>query len=105
MHLSAGDEVHGRKNALEDFHSDQELVDFLQYYSQGEYQGKEVELVINGDFFDLLAVPFVRYFDDEYWSEKAAQEKLDMIIDAHPEVIEALKGFLKVKNKSNYYLY
>jgi UDP-2,3-diacylglucosamine pyrophosphatase LpxH len=104
LHLGAGDEVDGRQNPLEDFHSDQELVSFFNYYSSGEYQNKEVERVINGDFFDLLAVPFVKQFDDEYWSEKAALEKLNIIMDAHPEVLEALAGFLEQKNKKLVYI-
>lgn len=104
LHLSAGDEFQGRRNHLEDFHSDQELVDFLNYYSSGEYLSKEVELVINGDFLDPLAVPYVNYFDDEYWSEKASLEKLEIILEAHPEVMEALVRFVKAKNKSLVYI-
>lgn len=104
IHLGAGDEVDGRTNNLEDFHSDQEMVDFFHFYSTGEYSNKEVELIINGDFFDLLAVPFVPYFDDEYWSEKAALDKLELIIKAHPEVIEALVKFVCTKNKKLVYI-
>lgn len=104
LHLSAGDEYLGRKNLLEDFHSDQELVEFLHYYSSGEYLNKEVELIINGDFLDPLAVPFVNFFDDEYWSEKAALEKIDIILKAHPEVMGALSDFLTTKNKSLVYI-
>ena len=80
LHLGAGHNLGGRKNSLEDFHSDEELVEFLKYHSTGEYAGVEVELIINGDFLDLLAVPHVPYFDDEYWSESAALEKLELII-------------------------
>jgi UDP-2,3-diacylglucosamine pyrophosphatase LpxH len=104
LHLGAGDEVHGRKNALEDFHSDKELVDFIKYYSSGDYANSNVELIINGDFFDLLAVPFINYFDDEYWSEKAALEKLELILKAHPEVVEELVNFAKQKNKKIVYI-
>lgn len=104
LHLGAGDEVNGRKNPLEDFHSDKELVDFISYYSSGEYQNKDVELIINGDFLDLLAVPFVPYFDDEYWSESAALEKIDLILNAHPEVMDSLVAFLKTKNKKLVYI-
>ena len=104
LHLSAGDEYQGRRNHLEDFHSDQELVDFFTYYSTGEYLTKEVELIINGDFLDPLNVPYVNYFDDEYWSESAALEKLDIILKAHPEVMQALAKFLKAKNKTLVYI-
>lgn len=104
LHLGAGSEYQGRKNHLEDFHSDRELVDFFHYHSTGEYQSKEVELIINGDFLDFLAVPFVPFFDDEFWSEKAALHKLDLILDAHSEVMDALEGFLKTKNKKLTYI-
>lgn len=100
LHLGAGGFVEGRRNFLEDFHHDEELVEFLEFYSTGQFSSQEVELVINGDFFDFLAVPYVKFFDDEYWSEKAALEKLRLIMNAHKEVIEALNKFLEVKNKS-----
>jgi UDP-2,3-diacylglucosamine pyrophosphatase LpxH len=99
IHLGAGVLVNGKRNYLEDFHFDKELVDFLDYFSTGEFQNKEVELIINGDLFDLLAVPFVNYFDDEFWSEDASLAKLEMIIKAHPEVLEAMDKFVTNKNK------
>lgn len=104
LHLGAGVDVDGRVNPLEDFHSDKELVDFFHYYSTGEYQNTEIELIINGDFLDLLAVPFVPFFDDDFWSEKAALKKLERILDAHPEVMEALNAFLSQKHKSLVYI-
>jgi len=104
LHLGAGSEYQGRKNHLEDFHSDRELVDFFQYHSTGEYQSKEVELIINGDFLDFLAVPFVPFFDDEFWSETAALHKLELILDAHSEVMDAIDNFLKSKNKKITYI-
>lgn len=104
LHLSAGTEYEGRRNPLEDFHADGELVDFFNYYSTGDYQVKEVELIINGDFLDFLNVPFVPFFDDEFWSETAALHKLDLILDAHPEVMEALEKFLMSKNKKVTYI-
>lgn len=104
LHLGAGDEIDGRKNPLEDFYSDKELVDFLNYYSTGEYHHKDVELIINGDFLDLLAVPYVSQFDEDFWSEKAALEKLELILQAHPEVMNALVDFVSAKNKKVVYI-
>ena len=98
VHLGAGEYVGEVRNILEDFHYDEELVEFLEYFTKGEYAGKEVELIINGDFFDLLAVPFVKYYDDEFWSEDATKEKMALIIEAHPEVMDALGEFLKDKS-------
>lgn len=94
LHLGAGLIVNKRKNFLEDFHYDKELIEFIEYHGSMHYQEREVELIINGDFLDLLAVPFVPYFDDEYWSEKAALDKLKMIVSAHMGVFDALKNFL-----------
>lgn len=104
IHLGAGAVVNGKRNPLEDFEADQELVEFFKFYSEKEYQNMEVELIINGDFLDLLAVPYVPYFDDEFWSEKASMEKLEMILDAHKEVIEALVNFVETKNKKLVYI-
>jgi UDP-2,3-diacylglucosamine pyrophosphatase LpxH len=94
LHLGAGLIVNKRKNFLEDFHYDKELIEFIEYHGSMHYEDREVELIINGDFLDLLAVPFVPYFDDEYWSETAALEKLKIIVHAHMGVFEALKNFL-----------
>jgi UDP-2,3-diacylglucosamine pyrophosphatase LpxH len=100
IHLGAGSFVEGRKNYLEDFHYDSEMVEFLNYYSRGIYLEREVELIINGDMFDLLAVPYVRYFDDQFWSEKASLEKLQIIFKAHKEVMNALAQFVRGEDKS-----
>lgn len=104
LHLGAGLIVNKRKNFLEDFHYDKELIEFIEYHGSMHYQEREVELIINGDFFDLLAVPFVPYFDDEFWSEKAALDKLKMIIEAHSGVIEALRNFLTFPNNRLVYI-
>lgn len=104
IHLGAGAFVGGVRNYLEDFHHDTELVDFLEYYSSGDFAGREVELIINGDLFDFLAVPFVPFFDDEFWSEEAAVAKFEMILKAHEEVVEALKTFVSAKKKRLVYI-
>ncbi len=104
LHLSAGKMFKGKRNLLEDFHYDNELIDFLKYYSSGDYQDLDVELVINGDFLDFLAVPYVEFFDDEFWSETAAMAKLRMIMSAHVGVLEALKKFLSTPHKKIVYI-
>lgn len=100
VHLGAGEYVNGQRNYLEDFHYDEELIEFLEYFNKGEFASREIELIINGDFFDLLAVPFVDYYEDEFWSEDAAKAKLQLILDAHPEVMKALGDFIKNKNRT-----
>ncbi len=90
LHLGAGAIFNEKLNYLEDFHYDRELVDFLNYFSTGEYSSKEIELIINGDFLDFLNVPYVEYFDDEFFSEQACLEKFSIIKNAHQEVFQAL---------------
>ena len=99
LHLGAGPFVKGKRNVLEEFHADGELIDFLDYFSTGNYKSRVVELVINGDFLDFLAVPYVDYFDDQFNSEKASLDKLELIIQAHKEIFETLLKFVKQKNK------
>lgn len=104
LHLGAGEIVEGRRNLLEDFHHDFELVEFLDFYSSGSYSTLNIELVINGDFLDFLAVPYVNFHDDEYWSEDASTEKLELIIKAHPQVFAALNRFVAAKNHKIVYI-
>ncbi len=104
LHLGAGVIVNNRKNFLENFHNDRELVEFLKYFSSGDFAKREIDLIINGDFVDFLSVPFVKYFDDEFWSEKASNDKLKLIIDGHKEVFESINKFLLEKNKKIIYI-
>lgn len=104
LHLGAGKMMKGKRNLLEDFHYDSELIDFLHYYCSGDYAEIEVELIINGDFLDFLAVPYVEYYDDEFWSEKAALDKLKMIMNAHRGVLDAMKDFLSRSGKNIVYI-
>ena len=76
----------------------------MNYYSNGDYQDIEVELVINGDFLDFLAVPYVEFYDDEFWSETAALAKLRIIMSAHVGVLDALKRFLSRSKKKIVYI-
>ena len=104
IHLGAGLFVKDKMNFLEDFHYDKELVEFFEYYSKGEYLDRDVQVIINGDFLDFLSVPFVDFFDDEFWSEEASLARLELILKAHKEVTDALGNFLKLKKKSIVYI-
>jgi UDP-2,3-diacylglucosamine pyrophosphatase LpxH len=104
LHLGAGVFFNGKKNNLEDFFYDKELVDFLEFYSSDKYMKRDVELIINGDFLDFLSVPYVNYFDDEFWSEDSSLEKLKIIMSGHKEVFEALKKFSSLRDKKITYI-
>ena len=104
LHLGAGQYIDGKRNPLEDFHFDKELVNLFEYFSSGDYENAQVEIVFNGDFLDFLSTPFIQCFDDEFWSEESAVQKLSLIRKAHPEVFIAMNNFVKVKNKKIVYV-
>lgn len=107
-HLSGGRFFEGSLNPHEDFHSDQEMVSFFEYFSRGEFgEGPEgprnVELIINGDFLDFLNVPYRGEFEDAI-TEEIALTKLEAIIQGHPDVMKALRKFAGLPNKRITYL-
>src|SRR6476660_7164303 len=93
FHLSRGKWLeNGRRNPLEDFHQDERFEELLNHYSTGIYSDADVELIINGDFFDPLAViplpgpngalPPLEYPLEV--EEPAAIQKISIILEGHP---------------------
>ncbi|MFH1729446.1 MAG: metallophosphoesterase [Pseudomonadota bacterium] len=101
FHIGQGHEF-GKPNKYDEFFFDEDFAEFLEYYSTGTFSNINVELVINGDFFDLLKVRYNNKFPDVI-TEIVAISKLKDCIKGHPIVIEALKKFLSYKkNKITY---
>ena len=106
LHLGAG--FAGQDNQLEDFIADQELVKFLHNIQhECDRDQLEVELIINGDFFEFLQVPAVENFNpaesyprEAYLdsSEQASVQRLNIIAQGHPEVFNALSDFMYVEH-------
>jgi UDP-2,3-diacylglucosamine pyrophosphatase LpxH len=104
LHLSAGRELEG--NRLEDFGSDQEFSAFMdELVAESERDGAEVELIVNGDAFEMLQVPHVDEFDPvvvyapgQYHSssEDDSARKMAIIIDGHRPFFEALGRFIRI---------
>jgi UDP-2,3-diacylglucosamine pyrophosphatase LpxH len=104
LHLGAG---RPESNYLEDFTVDNLLARFLQQiWHESESEQREIELIINGDLFEFLQVPAVDQYDptanyplETYLdsSEAASIKRLDLIVQAHPEVFEALSDFMQVE--------
>lgn len=103
FHLSRGKWLpDGRRNPLEDFGQDDRFREFLEHYSSGVYGSMEVELIINGDFFDPLAVmpPNVSLLELKRIQfpadveEEAAVRQIETILNGHPIAVEALRSFL-----------
>ena len=101
LHMGAG---HAPDNPLEDFTADEQLVAFLaQIRAESERDQREIELIINGDFFEFLQVPAVDEFDPTAIYPKAAYldssqaasvKRLNLIIEGHRTVFEALANFI-----------
>ncbi len=102
-HLSAGRFFEGHLNPYEDFHFDDEMCDFIELFSTGEYgvgsDGPvEVELFINGDYLDFLNVPYHGDFEDAI-TEDISVTKLEAILAGHRKVMAALKTFASKPGK------
>ncbi|GEJ58257.1 metallophosphoesterase [Anaeromyxobacter diazotrophicus] len=82
----------GSVNVFEDFRADGKFTEFLDYHRSGDHADDEVELVVNGDFFNLLSVDLDGRLNDAI-TERVAVEKTEAIIRGHPLVFEALRRF------------
>ena len=107
-HLSAGRFFEGQLNPHEDFFFDDEMCAFFDYFSTGRYGERadgpvEVELFINGDYLDLLNVPYYGEFEDSI-TEEIALYKLEAIFAGHPKVMAALRRFASRPGKRITYL-
>lgn len=93
FHLGAGKYLpDGRLNPLEDFLYDDQFVEFLDHHAGLDFAGREIELILNGDFFNHLQTDP----DDpepEIFDEAAAVSRTRQILNGHPEVFAALKRF------------
>ena len=104
LHLSAGCVAQG--NLLEDFGSDREFAGLLdQICTESDRDGTDVELIVNGDAFEMLQVPHLDTFDptavyepETYHSssEEDSVRKMKIISDGHPAFFQALRHFLQV---------
>lgn len=82
----------GTRNILEDFHFDDAFISFLRYYSSAEFEQTEVELVINGDFLNLLQINY-KGVHTYLMTERIVLEGLRQIVNGHKELFEAMKLF------------
>lgn len=92
VHLGPGD-LPGLPNPFEDFRQDDRLAEMIRHYSEGPYGELPVGLIINGDFLDLLKVPWQGGFP-EIVTEEIALDKARRCIRGHPLVFDAIASFL-----------
>jgi UDP-2,3-diacylglucosamine pyrophosphatase LpxH len=103
LHLGAGREAEGNK--LEDFGSDRQFAELLGGIgAESKRERLEVELIVNGDAFEMLQVPHVDSFDpkevyrpEQYHSSSRTDSarKMALIIAGHPQVFKALGQFIQ----------
>lgn len=93
----------GSLNTFEEFYFDDRFTEFLQYYSSGEFADADVELVINGDFFNLLQTDYKGHFTTVI-TEAIELHKIKIIIEGHKQVFEALKHFAALPHKKITYI-
>ncbi|TVQ81332.1 MAG: hypothetical protein EA369_00215 [Bradymonadales bacterium] len=80
----------GTLNILEDFSADARFVEFLDYLNQAY---ESVELVLAGNFFEMLRCRMGQDFPDIMY-ETYALELVRVQMEGHSEVMDALKRFL-----------
>lgn len=99
FHLGTGKRnPNGSLNLMEDFVFDERFIEFLEHYSTGNYTNAEVELIINGDFLNLLQVPVDGAVTVNI-TESIACRQLQKIFDGHPLIFDALASFCEREDK------
>jgi UDP-2,3-diacylglucosamine pyrophosphatase LpxH len=103
QHLGAGPPT--GQNPLEDFQCDRAFAAFLdEIAAESDRLAAEVELILNGDTFEMLQVPHLDRFDptvlyppESYHSsaEQDSVKKMALIIKGHPAFFAALRNFLQ----------
>jgi UDP-2,3-diacylglucosamine pyrophosphatase LpxH len=93
----------GSINIFEDFYYDEKFNEYLEYYSTGERADWEVELIINGDFLNLIQTDYKGHHTNVI-TENIDLYKVRSIVDGHKSLFEALKKFANLPNKRITYI-
>lgn len=93
----------GTRNILEDFHYDDAFISFLNYYCSGDFAEAEVELIINGDFLNLLQINY-KGVHTYLMTERIVLDGLRHIVAGHRELFATLKKFANAPSHSVVYV-
>jgi len=85
--------VTGKPDPMEEFFHDERFADLLGHYQRLAGKESEIELILNGDIFDLLKVKIGGIWPTDI-TDEVATEKLRKCLEGHPGFVLALKGFL-----------
>lgn len=97
FHVGSG-QAPGRPNPYESFVHDDKWAEFLRFYSTDFFEDEEIELIIDGDFYDFLTVAVGGKFPEKV-TEEIAVEKLRACIAGHPKAHKALMDFVRTPRK------
>jgi UDP-2,3-diacylglucosamine pyrophosphatase LpxH len=97
LHIGTG-QAPGHLNPWESFGADDKLAEFLKFYSTDFFEDEDVELILNGDFYDFLLVKVDGQFPDQV-TERMAVAKIQACMDGHPKVHRALAEFIRTPHK------
>jgi UDP-2,3-diacylglucosamine pyrophosphatase LpxH len=102
LHLGTGVRQ-GELNPFEDFLHDDRFAELLAHYDADAGAETEIELILNGDIFDLLKVKVEGEWPVEITSELAV-EKLRQCLDGHPRFVNAVREFLEKPSRRITYI-
>lgn len=102
LHLGSGVRA-GRLNPLEDFVHDGRFAELVEYYDRRAGDDIELELILNGDIFDLLKIKVNGVWPIRITPE-VATEKLRQCLEGHPRFVRALRDLLSKPNRRMTYL-
>ena len=104
FHLGKGKFLdNGQINILEDFDEDEKFSEFVDHYSTGTYYFSDVNIVFNGDIFNLIQMDVDGVFT-HLLSEDNIVKMVEQIIEGHPLFFDSLKRFLARPNKKLTYV-
>jgi len=90
----------GQGDLFDDFKDEEQLFDFLTMVKK---QPGEKILVLNGDTFDFLKMPYREKFT-HHISEKISHWKIRQIIKTYPRIFQALRDLLATKEAEIYFI-
>ncbi len=88
---------------MEDFFHDDRFAELLSHYDRVAGADTEVELILNGDIFDLLKIKIEGKWPTEI-TDEIATEKLKQCLEGHPRFVHSVREFLSRPNRRVTYL-
>lgn len=104
FHLGKGKFLeNGQINLLEDFDEDEKFSEFLDHYSTGTYYFSDVNVILNGDIFNLIQMDLDGVFT-HLLTEDDTVKMVQDIINGHPLFFDAIRKYLARPNKKMTYV-